>query len=219
MRKKRMYKKSNKSFWGKPMADKSPLPNTFKTTLRYQENGLTLNPGIAGIVDSHVISCNGLFDPDISGTGHQPLGFDQLMVMYSHYTVIGAKIRITFANGDSSNFQTVGSYISAVTTEQSDLRILVENGGCQYKTLSPKGGSRDMCTIVQSINPPKWLGRSKPLAVDELRGSASANPTEQCYFHVFAGEYAQGTDSSAVVANIQVDYVVVFTEPKQLSLS
>lgn len=218
-KKKKMYKKAIKSFWGSPMSKTTPLPRTFKTTLRYQEGGLALNPGVGGLADSHVISCNGLYDPNISGTGHQPLGFDQFMLMYSHYTVIGTIIRATFINLDTTNYQTVGMYVAAITTEQADMRVLVENGS-KWKVLTPKANNRDGCTFVMKINPNKWLGRSKPLAVDELRGSASSNPAEQCYFHLWASPYAQdSTDGGLVLCNVQVDYTVVFTEPKELGLS
>ena len=35
-------------------------------------------------------------DPNHTGVGHQPLYFDQLMTIYNHYIVIGAKITVKF---------------------------------------------------------------------------------------------------------------------------
>ena len=34
--------------------------------------------------------------PNHTGVGHQPLYFDQLMTIYNHYIVIGAKITVKF---------------------------------------------------------------------------------------------------------------------------
>ncbi len=41
---------------------------------------------------------NSLFDPDLTGVGHQPYQFDQLTLMYSRYIVYGLKYSITFNN-------------------------------------------------------------------------------------------------------------------------
>jgi len=217
-KKRRMYKRSNRQFWGNPMSKTVPLPKRFKTTLAYQEGGITLNPGVGGTVANYVFSCNGLYDPNITGTGHQPLGFDQFMLMYNHYTVIGAKIRVDYVNTDGTNGACVGIYIKDSSTTTSDYRLIVENGA-KYKRLTKTGGDRDSCAMVMNINPPKWLGRSKPLANDNMRGSSAANPQEQVYFHIFASPFDQSTDSGAVQISVKIDYIVVFTEPKELTLS
>ena len=39
---------------------------------------------------------NSLFDPDFTGTGHQPYYFDQFATIYQRYTVIGSKLTATF---------------------------------------------------------------------------------------------------------------------------
>lgn len=37
---------------------------------------------------------NGLYDPDYSGTGHQPMGFDEYAALYGDYRVHGCKVKI-----------------------------------------------------------------------------------------------------------------------------
>jgi len=39
----------------------------------------------SGAVSTYVFAANGLYDPNITGTGHQPMGFDQLLQFYNHY--------------------------------------------------------------------------------------------------------------------------------------
>lgn len=218
-KKKVMRKQANKAFWGVVTSDRTPLPNRFKTTLRYVETGVVLDPTLGGLADSYIFSCNGLFDPNISGTGHQCVGFDQLMSMYNHYTVIASKIRVEFINSDSTYNQTVGLFVSAGTTEQADIRVMIENGGCKYRTLGKAGGaSSDRATLTSQVAPLKWLGK-KGITDDQVRGSASANPVEQCYWHIFANDFFQSNNSAPVAIQVQIDYVVVFTEPKELALS
>ncbi len=41
---------------------------------------------------------NSLFDPDLTGGGHQPMGFDQWAGLYQSYTVLGAMVSINAVN-------------------------------------------------------------------------------------------------------------------------
>ena len=40
---------------------------------------------------------NSLFDPDQTGTGHQPYYFDQFAALYNRYTVLGSKLTAEFS--------------------------------------------------------------------------------------------------------------------------
>ena len=37
---------------------------------------------------------NGLYDPDRTGTGHQPFGYDEWSPIYDHFTVVGSRITV-----------------------------------------------------------------------------------------------------------------------------
>lgn len=48
----------------------------------------------AGAAGTWLFNINSLFDPDSTHTGHQPMYFDQIKLLYSKYKVISAKIKI-----------------------------------------------------------------------------------------------------------------------------
>lgn len=196
----------------------NPVPKTWKFNLRYFENHLSINPGVGGTSDEYVFSANGLYDPNISGTGHQPLGFDQLMAMYDHYTVIASSITVFARNADATYGQFMGVRASDNATESVDPEEIVENGRCAYRPLNQGGQANDQCTVNYGLNVSKFMGRPNIMSEDELRGSISANPADQCYFKVF-GFPDQAVDSGTIVFAVQIDYVAVFTEPKLLSTS
>ena len=52
------------------------FPDTLQTTLRYQET-LSLS-STSGSLFGYIYNLNGLYDPNHTGVGHQPLYFDQL---------------------------------------------------------------------------------------------------------------------------------------------
>jgi len=195
----------------------APMGKSFKFKTRYHEDSLTVDPGIGGTVASHVFSANGLYDPNITGTGHQPLGFDQLMLMYDHYNVIGCRARIDFQNQDSSDIVRVGCYVSDDVTVITDPVKIIENGLGKHMMLSDakSGAGVKSMTIGTSI---KKFFKSKVLSDDKLRGSVAANPAEGLYFHVWA-DCPAGTDPAAVLFNITLEYIAILTEPKKLDLS
>ena len=74
----------------------SPMPCSFATKLTYSSN-VSINPGAAGTPAAYVYRANGLYDPDLTGGGHQPRGYDQFTPMYNHWTVVGAKVTVLSA--------------------------------------------------------------------------------------------------------------------------
>lgn len=194
-----------------------PIGKKFKRTLRYYEKNLGINPGLSGILASYTFSANGLYDPNITGTGHQPMGFDQLMQFYNHYTVIGSRIKATFVNVDSTYDCIVGIYkgsASSITTV--DVNELIEQGDVVYTNLNRLTESGNSCDLVQSVGVGKYMGRHSILSEDDFRGTTTANPAEQVYFHCWAAPIANA-DMSPLYLNVEIEYITVFTEPKELS--
>ena len=152
------------------------LGKSFRTKLIYAERGFQLNPGVAGAVSTWVLSANGLYDPDISGVGHQCAGFDQIMEFFDHYTVISSKIYIDFSNRDTTNRQMVGVFVKDNSGVESDYRVIVENGIGSYSTLDFSGGGNDSVSLQSAVSISKFLGRPDVLSEDDLRGNDASNP-------------------------------------------
>ena len=212
---KKSYKKRSRRRYKKPAASNAsgPLANRLKAKLIYSE-GLQLNPGVGGTVSDYVWSANGLYDPNITGVGHQPRGFDQLMTLYDHATVIGAKITVNCSNGD-----TTGGNMIVLSVRDSNTAISSYIDAMEYRyikkaVLGVESGSATK-TVALKCNPNKFLGRGSPLSEDNLRNSISSNPNEQAYFHVSCMPLEAGTDTAGVNVIVRIEYTVIFTEPKQ----
>lgn len=194
----------------------SPLPTKFKATLKYVDQ-TTLDHGGA-FSSTHVYSLSGLFDVDITGVGHQPSGYDEIMPMYDHYNVIFTKIQVNFQNRDNVVGQLVGLTVRDSTSASVDYRALCETGNTTFTTLTVEGGNHSTATLRMNVNPNKFLGRSKPLADPQLKGAILANPTEQAFLHVWAAPLG-GVDAGIVDVQIVLEYTVIFTEPTPVGLS
>ena len=60
-----------------------------------------LTPGAA--VASYVFRGNSLYDPDYTGTGHQPRYYDQLTPIYGRYKVLSSAITVEMINGAANS--------------------------------------------------------------------------------------------------------------------
>lgn len=190
---------------------RSPLPRQFKTTLRYVDQ-IVLNP-TTGVNATYVFSANGLQDPNITGGGHGLRGWTQLIPLFEHATCIGSRILVQACNRDTTYPQMVGVSLRAKPDVETSLNDYVEQSNVSYKMLPISGGPKD--SVTYNFNS-KFLGL-KPMD-DVLRSTASANPTEQAYFHLF-GASIPGIDSAEIDCLVTIEYIVVFTEPKDVAQS
>lgn len=188
-----------------------PEARQHRTTLRYFGNFISVDPGAGGTAATHVFSANGLYDPDITGVGHQPIGFDQFMVMYDHYTVVGAKMVAYFQNIDTNYAQygTITCRDSSVVS--TDTREIIENGYVSICYLGPTGTAKVIGSCATSVDIAKFLGRSSALADNQLKGGAGSNPAEQVFFHVSGFPVGQA-DAASIRINVIIDYDVIFHE-------
>lgn len=70
------------------------LPRKYTCKLRYVDE-IDLDPAVGGLSVTKSYRANDLYDPDSSGVGHQPMGFDQLCLFYKSFTVTKSTIRVT----------------------------------------------------------------------------------------------------------------------------
>lgn len=178
---------------------------TYSTSFSFTTTG--------GTVTSYVFACNGLFDPDITGTGHQSMGFDQMMIFFNHYTVLRSKIRVTFRNQASQQL-TCGVRLDSSPTPLTVIDRLIESGGGGIEFLGNFGSTRDVIPIevVADIPHVQGVSRSAVTADPTLRGDASTNPTELSYFH--AQIWDSGGKTGSVLVDVLIDFTSVYTEPR-----
>lgn len=73
------------------MPGRSLMPLTFRTKLVYCDPWNNSVPASATI-SWNSFRLNGLYDPWYTGTGHQPMGYDQMCLFYDNYLVTGCKV-------------------------------------------------------------------------------------------------------------------------------
>lgn len=189
--------------------------------MMYYEYGLEIQPP-SGQIGSYYFSANGMFDPNISGTGHQPMGFDQMMLFYEQCTVLRSSISITAVAENPCRF---GVYLAPDTAGNGvDPIKLVENGLMRTHVLdgnvSAGGTGERVKTVTFSFDTAKYFGRKGDIVNDPtLFSTAAANPTEQAYFALCAWNFMNVGGACVIDFDVLMAFDVVFWEPRKLGVS
>lgn len=179
----------------------------------YDQNNFSTGAVASG---GYVFTANGLWDPNITGTGHQPMGFDQIMVFYEHYTVTSSRITVNFFNNDADDSVVVGILLAPDANIETNFSKLNENGLLTKRWLNANSGNgNNKCTLTVRADIAKLNGKNTVIDDDIFRGDATSNPTEQSYFHLFA--YNQVTVNPVTVYfEVLLEFTVKFTEPRKV---
>lgn len=191
---------------------------TVRRTLKYVEN-ITLS-STAGAIVTQIFTANGLYDPNITGGGHQPIWFDQIMPYFNHYCVTGSKINIAFTQRGSSISAdasvVVGVALRPSVTTASSFQLYMENGQQRYKVLSTDPASR--ATLSMGMNTRKYFGKKYTVDNYDLKGTIGSNPVEEVFYQLYADPLT-GADSPNVNALVTITYYAVFSEPNPAASS
>ena len=187
--------------------------------LIYAEPGIVLN-STSGICGVRVFQLNSLFDPDLTGVGHQPVGYDQLMALYEEYLVKAVRYKITCQSTSDNNEIIVGVSINDNSTTQQDPRVYMENGMTNWQVISRIGSGNNTKDFSGYIDLSKVHGVSykEYLAETAYKGSQFANPTEGAFLHVWIVAANQSASVGAV-AHVELTYSSEFSGGKFTALS
>lgn len=200
----------------------SPLRGIVGTSTKakfYYHEAFQLNPGVAGVPASTVFSANGCYDPNITGGGHQPRGFDQVMALYDHGVVVGCKATIWVENTDTTHSTMLTMLWNDSSTVFAAPDDIIEHPYSTTKMIANKGSGPAVTQMTVKLNPNKFLGRKSPLSDPDLKFSKLSNPLEQCFLHIYANPGSNSSDSQTNYCRILIEYDVVCIEPTLPSAS
>lgn len=189
-----------------------PFPKQLRNTLRYCD---VINSTMTAGIAKHVFKANGMYDPDVTGVGHQPLYFDQVSAIYDHWTVVASRIRVVPMTAAGFNILFT-LYMDDDTVTVTSAEEAMEQPNCKWTAINPSVAK--IPTLYGKFNASASMGSFDPLAADSLKGTSVADPTELSYFVVQAHEES-GSLNTTINYAIQIEYDVVWTELKTMGQS
>jgi hypothetical protein len=162
----------------------------------------------AGLPATYIFSANGMYDPNITGTGHQPMYFDNLCAIYDHYTVFRSRIKYQVVS--QAHFR-CAAYIDDDPTVVTDPTAAAEQPSGAKFALSPYSTTTPYKTQL-SWKAADYFG-GDVWDNDALSGTNAANPVEQSYFVIQLQEAAGAGTVNASVA-VEIEYEAGWDELK-----
>lgn len=174
------------------------FPERLQVALGYVTSGV--HSGAVAV--DYVWNPNGLFDPDFTAAGHQPLGYDQWTAMYNRYLVHNCHVRVTIVHLNATQGACIVG-ITAINGQQAALNATqmtqaVEGMRCKWSIVGPNGNSARPTILTMKIPLARMAGatRERYLADDRYQALVSANPSELIGLHLFAYDATFATNVS-----------------------
>lgn len=190
-----------------------PIPQRYIAKLKYSSVLAT-----DASLGSYKMNLNSIYDPDFTGGGHQPYGFDQLSALYNRYRVISCGYRINLAAVSTAASIMLTAFPSNQNVTAGTGSEIRENPRAKYITQNPGAPS---VILSNKVYLPSLVGRNKAqyMADDRYQALVTANPSEDAYLNIQT--FAPSTDLplGSVAVQIVMEYTVEFFDMKALGQS
>ncbi len=189
----------------------SGFPDKLLVKLKYP---FEWNPALS-FEEEYVFRGNGAQDPEFTGVGAQPIGYDEWSSFYDSYRVFASKIKI-MASNETPNTDVTFSVYPHVSSTGDTTNAVWANAYVRQKTVTNERPT----TIVSYMKTSKIKGRPDLIVTveDSFGASTSGVPAQQWYWHV-QFEANSSVNMVKVYARIIITYYIQFDARKFLSIS
>lgn len=192
-----------------------PISQRYICKQKYAETITTDSNGYYGF------NLNSVYDPNRTGTGHQPYGFDTLAALYNRYRVIACGWRIQ-VNGVPGVDNVICATLPAnEVISTSTMSAWRENPRAKFITQSAGGG---MVTLSGKSYIPSLVGRTKLqyMSDDRYQSQVNDSPNELAILNIVTstiGAGVSGDQPEPVTIQVLLEYTVEYFDVKTLSQS
>lgn len=159
-----------------------------------------------GYYARNVFAGNSLFDPDQTGVGVQPYGFDPMATLYGAYNVSASKIKVRFYTVEPSVYKVTCTVVPHQDNaldyyDPSDLRVTT--GAKQRIISSPEGITKGH--FIQSYCTTARLFKGLSAKDADFGALVTSNPTRMWYWHVYVDTTDTATEDS-IFCDVEITY-------------
>lgn len=196
------------------------MPDTVMVKLRYHTN-ILLDPSV-GLAANHFFRANGIYDPDETGSGHQPMGMDQWATFYNHFQVLGSRCTARFvsqADAAASGTALAGVGLQRDTTAVTNPDAVVEARDANTRIMTSANAKQEI-SVSRNFSAKRFFGVKDVRDNDHLQGLCSgSDPGQTAYFNVFLAPLVGSADVVSSTVSVLIEYIVLFKERKELPSS
>ena len=194
----------------------SLAPDCMRVKLRYKDELFPTTT--SGSVYSYVYRGNDIYDPDLTGTGHQPMGYDQWAALYSQWQVMSstATVRGTDTNSTAAASTLIASLVPTVSSNDITAYQPTSCGELPYgkARLFFTNSANQADNVIHSHAITSKITGSPAAAIggmpDWSGTTAGAAPSRGFYWHINAQDVGESTSLASVQFFVTIEYEVFF---------
>lgn len=191
------------------------IPDLVRTCLKYSE---MIAFTASATPSAQVFLINSLFDPNFSGTGHQPSFYDFFQSMYSRYCVLGVSAVLDIEN-ESAVAITCAAVFADTNVGAQTVESLSEAMRCKSAIVGPAGSVNTKRIVMPATAIASIMGQRDLASDPNMYASVGSSPTDNCWFvYKCASTDGSTTVTSRVKFNILFDCIFKDVNPQQASL-
>jgi hypothetical protein len=190
-----------------------PLPRSLRTTLPYYEQVNLVSNSTPFI---YVFRMNGPYDPNQTGSGAQPVGWDNMLTFYNQAFCVGSRIEVRVVNNGTVPLQFGIAPTNAANSLGSFDAMEYYSRDAVFGECDGTGrGGRSVCRRFNQMEVLRFY--AQPYDADFV-SAGQALPGRNAFWTV---AFQSADQTTLVNANVQfrVYYDVIFTSPIPVALS
>lgn len=198
-------------FPGFPTWNGSAFPKSMYTWMTYEQIFGVSNGGAGTFGSDQTFRLNSVFDPDLTGVGHQPYGFDQLSGIYANYKVLRCRVSLWAQNPTD---KTQGAYVGVSVQSSSDTntpmanklpQTIGERPNCNLIYVSGTGEQSNYSTFEIPLNEVLGLSREEFLKdVEDTCSAIGTNPSKAALLSLAMADPGGAASVGSVTCTVRV---------------
>lgn len=187
-----------------------PIPARYICKMKYATTIATDATG------QYIFNLNSLYDPDRTGIGHQPYGYDNLALLYNRYRVISTGYRVIMPSTTNGSAITVSALPSNdLSITFADDSVIRENPRAKYIVQNPGATA---LVLHGKVYIPSLIGRTRAqyMADDQYQSVVTTSPSESALLYLAAFNALTGSPLSTVALNVILEFTVEWFDIKHV---
>lgn len=182
------------------------FPDKLIVRLRYHEGNSIVST--TGGLSTYKFRLNSLWDPNYTGTGHQPMYRDTYASIYNHYSVVANTVQVRFVNNSNAPFW-VGAVIEDDSAAQAGVDPIIEQNHSRSHLVTAAGGNSASSAVTINWDCKKILGIN-PYTTESYKTPQGEDPGEQSYLIVYAATADSTTNT--MLFDVTMNFTVLMSE-------
>jgi hypothetical protein len=162
---------------------------------------------------TQVYNLNSLFDPDRTGTGHQPYGFDQIKAFYNRYRVLHTRWKLVFSPSSLTYAVSIVPMNGLLAASPVDLATFITAIESPLASTWEQGASGQSKLMMGGVDLQRLAGATtiEYRGDDRYEALVTASPAEVIVLQIVL--FNPGGSTISINFSVELEYETDFHDP------